>query len=96
MPSEEKKTTPCHILPALHGKRVFYYRQGNVFPEDGKSRVISVVGKRILKSGMWSEIFLGKGGILGTKIGQKSGILVQDLLQKSGMYQVNFFDLCHG
>ncbi|MBQ7942731.1 MAG: hypothetical protein IJ326_01575 [Lachnospiraceae bacterium] len=53
---------------------------------------ISVVEKRILKSGRWSKFFGKKSGISDIKISQKSGILIQDFLQKGGMYQVNISD----
>ena len=63
-----------------------------MFPEDGKSRAISVVGKRILKSDIWSKFFDRKGGIPDIKIIQKSGILMQDFLQEGGILQVDISD----
>ena len=54
--------------------------------------VISVAGKRILKSGIWREAFDRKGGILNIKNGQKSGISVSDFLQKSGITPINISD----
>jgi len=63
-----------------------------VFPEDGKSMAISVAGKRILKSGIWREVFDREGGILNIKNGQKSGISVSDFLQKGSITPINISD----
>ena len=61
-----------------------------MFLEDGKSRAISAVGKRILKSGIGSKDIDRKGGISDIKISQKSGNAVSDLLMESGIFLSEF------
>ena len=56
--------------------------------------VISVAGKRILKSGIWREVFDREGCILNIKNGQKSGISVSDFLQKGSITPINISDFC--
>lgn len=55
--------------------------------------VISVVGKRILKSGMLNRKIDRKGGILDMKFGQKNGNTVLDFIQKGGRLRVNISNL---
>lgn len=48
-----------------------------------------MVEKRILKNGIYNRKNDRKGGISDTKIGQKSGNSVLDLLMKRGIFRVN-------